>query len=418
MGSAAAAVVVLAAVVVTGWLHATHHNARVTLLASADLAGMHSDFATFRASAVALVRGADLYDTTAGLVNLNPPVVSVLLAPLVTVPPVAGYRVFAALTLLLVAGALLAVARELRLPGLARVAVLVAVLASSPLHGTLVLGQVYGVLLALFAAGWVAERRGRPALAAALYGVAVALKPSLAPVLLLNLALRRWRPLLAGVAAAGGAWLAGVLAAGPASGLHWLRVVRDEPVRVYVDNSSLAGMAVRFGLPAGLGVLAGAGLLAATLALVARHRDRVDPAGTAAWAVLAAAMLCSPITWHNYLMVLWPGVLVLAATGRRWVAAALLAVALVPVSWDEVWPPAGAAGAVARSLYGVILAGHWLAFALAARMPAAGGTPPFDGAARGGRWRPSAQPRTAGTPTSCVGARGVPRSAGVPVLNP
>jgi SUF system NifU family Fe-S assembly protein len=77
-------------------------------------------------------------------------------------------------------GAVLAVARELRLAGRVKAAVVGAVLASSPLHGTLMLGQIYGVLLVGLVAGWIAERRGRPVLSAVLYGVTVALKPSLA----------------------------------------------------------------------------------------------------------------------------------------------------------------------------------------------------------------------------------------------
>jgi uncharacterized membrane protein len=82
------------------------------------------------------------------------------------------------------------------------------VLASSPLHGALVLGQIYPVLLVGLAAGWVAERRGHPVLAAVLFGITVSLKPSLAPVLLLYAAQRRWAPLRA-VCGVGGGRVAG-----------------------------------------------------------------------------------------------------------------------------------------------------------------------------------------------------------------
>ena len=80
---------------------------------------------------------------------------------------------------------------------------LVTVLASSPLHGTLVLGQIYPVLLVGLVAGWIAERRGRPVLAAVLYGITVALKPSLGPLLLLPAVQRRWLPLRAGLIVGG-----------------------------------------------------------------------------------------------------------------------------------------------------------------------------------------------------------------------
>ena len=64
------------------------------------------------------------------------------------------------LCVLMVVGSLLVVARELRLRPVPVVFVMAAVLASSPLHGALVLGQIYPVLLVGLVAGWVAERRG------------------------------------------------------------------------------------------------------------------------------------------------------------------------------------------------------------------------------------------------------------------
>jgi alpha-1,2-mannosyltransferase len=358
---AAAVLTVVASVVIAVWLDMRHRHTRLADLPSADMAGSHPDFETFWRSAVALTEGVDIYDTPSRLINLNPPLVSALLAPLTGVPMVTAYRVMVALTLVMVLGAVLAVARELRLAGWVQAAVVGAALVSSPLHGTLALGQIYGLLLVGLVAGWIAERRGRPVLSAVLYGVTVALKPSLAPILLLPLALRRWSSLWAGIGAAAGATLVGVLLAGPASGPRWLGIVLHEPLRDHIDNASLAGLAVRFGLPSTLGVLLGAVVLAGTLGWIARHRDRIDPAGTALWAVLAAAMLCSPVTWHNYLMLLWPGVLVLLQTGRWHVPAVLLGVQVVPVSWSTLWQPDAALAELGQSLYFAILAGTWFA---------------------------------------------------------
>jgi len=180
---AAAFVVVCLATTVA--LHVTHPDALVTLLPSPNMHELHVDFDTFRASAVALLDGGDIYHTPAKLRNLNPPLLTVLLAPSALLDALTAYRVFVGLTLLMVVGAVLAVARELRVTRGVTVAVVLAVLASSPLHGTLVLGQIYPLLLAGLVAGWVAERRGHPLLAASLYGATVALKPSLAPLLLL-----------------------------------------------------------------------------------------------------------------------------------------------------------------------------------------------------------------------------------------
>ncbi|WP_214404225.1 glycosyltransferase family 87 protein [Pseudonocardia lacus] len=360
---AAAWLVVAAALVTAVVLTLRHPDALVTLLPSPDMRELHVDFDTFRASAVALAHGDDIYATPAKLPNLNPPLLSVLLLPFAGLDPLTGYRIFAALMLLTALASVLAVARELRLPPVVQVGAALAVLASSPLHGTLVLGQIYPVLLAAMVAGWIAERRGRPVLAAVLYGVAVALKPSLAPVLLLAGVQRRWSALRAGIASAAVATLVGVLAAGPSSAFAWLHLALDQVAPDVPDNASLPGLAARFGLPSSLGTALGVAVLVGTLAWCGYRRDRVDPVGTAPWAVLAAGLLLAPIAWHNYLMLLWPGVLVLVVLGRGPAAAAALAVAVVPVSWAGEWPPEGvgpAASAVAHSLYCAILLGYWV----------------------------------------------------------
>ncbi|MHA6617106.1 glycosyltransferase family 87 protein [Pseudonocardia sp. DLS-67] len=356
---AVSGLLVLASLVVTVALHVRHPDALVTMLPGTDMRDLHVDFDTFWHSAVALVGGDDIYDTPAKLTNLNPPLLTVLLAPFAWLDALSAYRVFVVLTLLLVAASVLAVARELRLSRTATVLALLAVLASSPLHGTLVLGQIYPLLLAGLVAGWIAERRGRPVLAAVLYGVTVALKPSLAPVLLLLAVQRRWVPLRAGIAAAVVATLAGAIVAGPSSAIEWLKIAFTEPVPDTVDNASLPGLAVRFGVPAVFGMLAGLAVLVGTLVWVGRNRHRVDPAGTAPWAVLAAGLLFSPIAWHNYLMLLFPGALALVPLGLGALTAAGLALAVIPVSWNADWPPEGIGADIGRSLYCAILLGYW-----------------------------------------------------------
>ena len=136
-----------------------------------------------------------------------------------------------------------------------------------------------------------------------------------------------------------------------------------------VDNASLPGLAVRFGVPAVFGMVAGVVVLGGTLTWCGRNRYRIDPAGTALFAVLAAGLLCSPIAWHNYLMLLWPGVLMLIPLGRGAAATMALAVTVVPVSWNADWPPDGLAADLGRSLYCVILLGYWLVLLSSASRP-------------------------------------------------
>ncbi len=389
-----AGLLVLASVVTAVVLDVRHPDVLLRLLPSTDMYELHVDFDTFWQSAVALTHGADIYDTPAKLRNLNPPLLTVLLTPFAPFDAVTAYRIWVVLTTLMVAGSILAVARELRLRAGVTALVLLGVLASSPLHGTLVLGQIYPLLLVGLVSGWIALRRGRPVLASVLFGITVALKPSLAPLLLLAAVQRRWVPFRAGIASAAVATLVGVLAAGPSSALGWLRIAFTEVTPDSVDNASLPGLAVRFGLPSALGLAAGALLLAATLAWCGRRGDHVDPAGTVVWAVVAAALLLSPIAWHNYLMLLFPGALVLITLGRGAATVVMLAVALIPVSWNADWPAEGLGQSIGRSLYCAILVGYWAVLLRSASatssgpassaVPAGGATEPVGSAAASG----------------------------------
>lgn len=356
-----------------------------------DIARMHVDFDTFRASAHALVQhgpgSAAIYDTGARLHNLNPPLLSVLLAPLALLDPVTGYRLLTALSVLLVVGSVLLVCRELRLGRRWTTGALVVVLASSPLHGTLLLGQIYPLLLAGLTAGWVAERRGHPVLAAACYGVTVALKPSLAPVLLFPAVQARWRPFAAGIAAAAVATLVGVAVAGWPTAFQWLAMALAEPVGPTPDNASLPGQALRWGIPTVVGALVGAAVAAGTLVHLGRRTRRhgagpaagTDPGGTALFAVLATGLLAAPIAWHNYLLLLVPGLLALVASGeagdtRRRVVVAIGCLAVVPVSWSDLWADGGWAAPLGRALYTAVLLVTWWSLLRPATGPVPGGS--------------------------------------------
>ncbi|MFD1049289.1 glycosyltransferase family 87 protein, partial [Kibdelosporangium lantanae] len=115
----------------------------------------HPDLETFHRSAVALLHGDSVYDTGAKLVNLNPPVWTVVFAPFGLLSPMVAYWVFGVVTTVLFVGCMVLVAREL---GVAKWAVIVPLLVSSPFMGTFGLGQVYAVLLTGLTGYWLATR--------------------------------------------------------------------------------------------------------------------------------------------------------------------------------------------------------------------------------------------------------------------
>jgi alpha-1,2-mannosyltransferase/arabinofuranan 3-O-arabinosyltransferase len=337
---------------------------------STDSMDVHADFDTFWRSADAMWEGRDIYEAGARLVNLNPPFWTVLLAPFGLMEPLTAYRVFVLVSVFTTIGYLAWMADELRLRAGPTALAVGLLLLSSPLLATLALGQMYPVLALGLVAAWVFDRRDNPTLSGVALGLTVALKPSLAPIVLWPLVRRRWRALLATVAAGAAGTLVGAVVLGPRTTLDWFGILLRSPLSAYWDNASLPSSAARmfteneFAEPIAtlpwmvpLAYAAGVGIIILT-AVKVRH----DPeAGL--WALTAASLLASPIAWHNYLVLLAPGILLLVARGHGAVALMLLALQLIPPQWPLLWQGEDTALAtLALTLYLFILFAHWISF--------------------------------------------------------
>jgi alpha-1,2-mannosyltransferase len=338
---------------------------------------VHADFDTFWRSAEALWEGRGVYDTGARLVNLNPPFWTVLISPLGLLEPLTAYRAFVLITLAVCVGYLAWMADELRLRGWWAVVGTAMLLLSSPLLATLALGQIYAVLALGLVAAWGAERRDMPLASGFALGLVAAVKPSLAPILLWPLARRRWRALVAALVSAAAATLVGVIVVGPDATLEWLRLLFDSPLSPYWDNASLPAAAARlftdneFARPIAtlpwmvpVAYLLGIGVVVFTAAKI-RHGSEAG-----LWALVAASLLASPIAWHNYLVLLGPGILLLLARG--WVAPGFLLLALqtIPPQWPLLWQGEGTVVAtLALTLYLYVLIAHWVALLAAGKEP-------------------------------------------------
>ena len=352
---------------------------------------IHADFDTFWRSARALLSGGDLYDTGARLVNLNPPVWSVLISPLGLLDVLTAYRTFVFFSLILTVGYLAWVAEEVGLRPAWAVVGTVMLLSSSPMLSTLALGQVYPVLALGLVAAWMADRRGRERFSGAALGLVVALKPSLLPVLLWPLARRRWGALGAALLSGAVATLVGFVVAGPGATFDYVRVLSEGSASPYWDNASLPGAAARlftenpYAMHAAtlpwtviVAYAVGIGAIALTAARVAHGPE----AGL--WALVAASLLASPIAWHNYLVLLGPGVLLLLARGMAGPAFFLLALQSIPAQWPLLWNDEGTvAASVAMTLYLFILLAHWLVLLFASALSEEATTPLPDAARTG-----------------------------------
>jgi hypothetical protein len=105
-------------------------------------------------------------------------------------------------------------------------------------------------------------------------------------------------------------------------------------------------------------------VLAIGIIVLTALRVRRDPE-MVLWALVAASLLVPSVSWHNYLVLLGPGILLLLARG--WTAPALLLLALqfVPPAWSEPWRHGSTvAAALMLNLYLFILLAHWLVFVL------------------------------------------------------
>ena len=350
---------------------------------------VHADFDTFWASSRALLDGEDAYQTGSEFANLNPPFWVLLTVPFAFVEPLTGYRLFVALMALLQAAALLWMLYELRPGGrvgpLAGALAVVALLVSSPLLATLALGQMYPVLALGLVAAWAWDRRDREAASGLALGLVVALKPSLAPVLLWPLVRRRRGALGAAVVSGAAATLAGAIVVGRGAAMGWVDLMLGTTANPYWDNASLPAAAARLfteheygGSVAMLpGLVSVFGVVGVALVLVTAYRAQRG-SEWALWALAAAALLASPIAWHNYLLLLAPGVLLLMGRGRAAIAAVLITLQLIPPQWPLLWQENATVGqavgpavaALALSLYLFVLLAHWIAFfAASAEVP-------------------------------------------------
>jgi alpha-1,2-mannosyltransferase len=373
------AVLVMAAIVVMAVALGLHVHFGFGTLAGLSTESMdpHSDFDVFWHSAKALWEGRNIYFDTGGPDSSNnPPFWTVLIAPLGLLEPLIAYRVFVLIMLLISVGYLAWMANELRLRAGWAVVGVVMLLLSSPLLRTLVLGQMYPLLALGLVAVWVAERRDRPKIAGFVLGLVVAIKPSLAPVALWPLVRQRWGMFGATLASIMTATLVGVVIAGPAAMLDWLRVLDSERLNGFWDNASLPAAAARLfrenEFVAPIATLPwwiepatyalGVGIIILTILKIRQDSEM------GIWVLVAASLLASPVAWHNYLVLLGPGILLLMAQG--WVAPALLLLALqlIPPDWSVPWRYGNTAtAALALTLYFYILVAHWLTLLLSVR---------------------------------------------------
>jgi alpha-1,2-mannosyltransferase len=348
---------------------------------STEAMNVHGDFDTFWRSASAFWEGGKVYATGADLENLNPPFWVLFISPFGLLEPLVAYRFFVLISLSITVAYLAWVADELRVRPAWAVIGGVMLIVSSPLLATLALGQIYPILAFGLVVAWMADRRERHRISGIALGLVVAIKPTLAPVLLWPLVRRRWGAFWAAIVAGAAATLVGAVVVGFGATLDWLRLLSESSASPYWDNASLPSAAARLFTdnPYAQHVATWAWTIPVAYALgiaaiaFTATRTRWD-AEAGLWALVAAALLASPIAWHNYLVLLGPGILLLLARGRAASAFLLLALQAIPGQWPLLWNREGTVAAtLALTLYLYILLVHWIVLLPRWKEPAGGG---------------------------------------------
>src|SRR5215217_247539 len=355
------------------WLYARSGIPALARVANESM-NEHLDFASFWHSARALWEGGAIYaEWRPNYISTNPPIFAVLMAPLALLEPITAYRIFVLITILVSVGYIGWMANELELrPAWTAVGASMLFL-SSPFLEELALGQIYPLLAFGLVAAWVADRQGKSTVSGVALGLVLAVKPQFAPVLLWPLVRRRWRSFVAALASGAAATLVGVVVAGPGALIDWLTYVSSRQPTGSWANNTIPGAADRlfrdndFVEP--LAMLPWAEPLAYAIAvgiIILTAWWVQHDAEMGLWALVAASLLAPPVSWHNYLVVLGPGILLLLARGRTLPALLLLALQFIPNSWVGFFlPPRSTIDALMLNLYLYILLVHWLVFMLA-----------------------------------------------------
>jgi hypothetical protein len=267
--------------------------------------------------------------------NLNPPASLLVFAPISLFEPHLTLQVIWWGSLITFLTVLLILNRIYRPPG-GNWLVIWAI--SMPgFWGTIMLGQIYVVLLIAVAAAWILQDRGRLVAAGLLIGLVAAFKTNFLvwPVLLLFAG--HWRTAVPAFGSFTVLSVLPVLFFGPQVYDQWIEmIVNDDPARIlWVTNMSVIAYASRLGLP-WLGQLVAAAILLGLAWWAWRRRPGARDTGLVA---IIAGLLASPVAWIHYGLFLLPPLYATAWT-RTMAVGAILLVTPRPVANGLFYGPA------------------------------------------------------------------------------
>lgn len=188
----------------------------------------------------------------------------------------------------------------------------------APMLDTLVWGQIYVVLFVLGAVTWWAFENGRSWPAAISIGMLIAIKPILFLWPLYLWVAGKRRMAVGSFLVASAATLSAVPLYGPKIFLQWIRASSGDEHYVIPFDISMPAVFRRMG-QGQVGYVLAAALFVAVLVYVWRKKPTVSTVSVIA---VCTALLCSPLAWIQYLVILFPAIAVEA--NHRWKPAAVI----------------------------------------------------------------------------------------------
>ncbi|MFC4754993.1 glycosyltransferase family 87 protein [Dietzia aurantiaca] len=235
---------------------------------------------------------------------------------------------------------------DLDVKSFAAPAILLAAFSTEAVTNTLVFTNINGVIFLCQAAFLYLLHTRRLWWAGAAIGLSLAVKPMLAPLLVLPLIRKQWQPFVGALVIPAAAMAAGWALTVDAARYLDTTMPYMGQVRDYY-NSSIAGLGVYYGVPEPLILVTrilvvAATLLAVWLLLDYRHNNEVLWLATTTGVVLAGVFLVSTLGQMYYSMMLIPLMLTVVLKGslvRTWPAWLAAYAFFFPDNWESVrWP--------------------------------------------------------------------------------
>lgn len=296
----------------------------------------YGDFSAFIASGRAALRGDNPYAAYPPLSyspNLNPPITVPLFAVIAPLEPTMSYSVWRAAYLILYLAFGLVIFRHSEHRSLNRITWYIAL---AGFWASWQQGQIYILLFAAAVIAWLAFRSGRLVLAGVMLGFIVAIKPNFALWPLLLLVGHYWLP----AAAAG--FTAALLSViplaiyGPLIYRQWLAAAAVPYDFASVGISLMGFVSSIIGHPTAFAFCLA--LVLGLCILVYRHRPSILDASRMG---IIAGILCAPVAWSGYILVLIPFIITVPWTRLMRYGAALSVIPnyVIAIVLLYVWRP-------------------------------------------------------------------------------